>query len=528
MSGGSERARRAISHSVLMRNELLTIPLLLASVSASAEDWTHLARGADRVALIGSLKADLTAPIWVASVDAEGESIDFVGASSPVATDVRAFAVGTSGTQAHVYAFSARDGIVAWQQPIEAPVLDSWSSPVLHTPTRTVIVASGVEIAAFDSQTGVPRWSTELPCEVVNASPAVTTDILGRNRLFITEHFPFGGFGRLFSVNLSPYIPGINPYQPGEIVWETVVGSLAGATPAYADGVVYVATVDDGFFGPGEIFAYPADVDEEPEPLWVYSHIATEGFAGGVAVAGGDVYAATYDFYGGFQNSTLVKLDASSGVLRWSTPSNRTDAIPVPMGDGRVLLSGGIDGFGSVPSVQLVFDTGSAVVPIWDTALDTWDDLDGDGAIDADEYLRIGGWNNQPFCVRSSASGDSVYVGVLAEGGDPDSAYTHLLELSLAAYPDGPTFVTQMYEGAGSSPVVAGRTLYSIGPTGLHAFRTSCPVDVNGDGALNTGDLIHMLNHPADYNPRGERSGNDPQPDDWDSFLREFERGCVP
>jgi hypothetical protein len=44
--------------------------------------------------------------------------------------------------------------------------------------------------------------------------------------------------------------------------------------------------------------------------------------------------------------------------------------------------------------------------------------------------------------------------------------------------------------GCGSSPVIAGRNVYSIGPSGLHAFGSPPPQgDINSDGRLDEEDL---------------------------------------
>src|SRR5690606_28153336 len=108
-----------------------------------------------------------------------------------------------------------------------------------------------------------------------------------------------------------------NPHEPGEIVWEFDLGQTAGATPAYHDGVVYVATAGDSAGRPpGLLFALPAGVSASPDPLWVTPNPAPEGFYGGVCVAehGGQtvVYAASYAFYGSLFSGNLMKVRAGT------------------------------------------------------------------------------------------------------------------------------------------------------------------------------------------------------------------------
>lgn len=70
--------------------------------------------------------------------------------------------------------------------------------------------------------------------------------------------------------------------------------------------------------------------------------------------------AASYSFTGGRTSANLVKLDALTGVMSWSVGCNRTASVPVYVEGGRVVVAGGLDGFGSIPTLQLFDDLGTS------------------------------------------------------------------------------------------------------------------------------------------------------------------------
>src|SRR5690606_13696489 len=204
------------------------------------------------------------------------------------------------------------------------------------------------------------------------------------------------------------------PFGRGEIVWEFDLGQTAGTTPAYDDGVVYVATAGDSAGRPpGLLFALPAGVSVSPNPLWATPNPAPEGFYGGVCVttAGGQrvLYAASYAFYGGLMSGNLVKVLADTGAVVWSIPANRTASIPIPLGDSRILISAGLQGFGTVPSVQMFRDNGASAQLMWDTALWTWKDLNGDLSLDPGEFTPMGGWTHQPAAAKAGAMTVAIF-----------------------------------------------------------------------------------------------------------------------
>ncbi len=470
----------------------------LASAAALARaDWTHLGHDGARVAHVPAPSIALTSPAWTLAQTDGGEAIDWIGHASPVVSSDRVCATARIDGDAFVLAVDRTDGSIAWMQPIGSPFLNSFSTPVIDVEHDAVIVASGSDVDAFDFETGSPLWSSALQKPVVNASPVITTDLGPADRLFITDYdgyLLFGG-GRLYCINIDTFDAALNPWQPGDVVWSVGLGQASsGNSPAYRNGVVCVADAGNpNFFEPGSIRAWDAAATSAPAPLWTFTNVIDEGFYGGVAIAEANgetcVYAATYAFFGALDSANLVKLDAATGALHWSVACNRSQSIPVPLDDGRVVLSTGIPGFGSQPSLQVFEDHTTSATLVLDTATDSWID-DGDGVIESGEFLSMGGWTHQAVVV--SAGGMT-----LAYAGSPAASsgfmpYTDLRLVDLDADPSEPGFVLDHFAPAGGSAAVVGDTMYTIGPGGLTAFGLLVPAlepDVNGDGGVDANDL---------------------------------------
>lgn len=425
-----------------------------------------------------------------------------------------------------VVAFSRIDGSVVWATNIPIALLDSWSTPCVDQVNGTLIVGAGGQLIALSLEDGSKVWSTSLGRIVVNASPVVTHDLGDRNRAFITDHsFATGGSGRLYCINTSPYRPGINPYQPGAIIWSvTLNGQTSGNTPAYRDGVVYVSTATGGSeWDQGTIRAFPATATTAPQPLWRYEHTDPSGFFAGMAVTGDAVYASTYSFHGGQYSASTVRLDRANGRQIWAVPTNRTDMAPVPLEGGLVLVSGGVPftsmfpAFGSLPSLQLIQEhpRGQGATRVWDSAMDTLVDLNENGGWDPGEpFLSIGGWTNQPIVFRDASGRLLACVGSAPDPAvdgfyGPSTAMT-IVDLSKNPWEFG--FVVQSVADCGGSPAMTDREIYAVGANGLYAFgapswsrgvvlarwaNQTLP-DFNGDGVLNGTDLMLALQHARD------------------------------
>jgi outer membrane protein assembly factor BamB len=411
-----------------------------------------------------------------------------------VVFDGRVLAIGsvTSGSTTHnLYALDRDTGALLWAHPIPAIIAGSWSSPAIDARNHAAIVASGTQVRCVDLASGALRWQATLARSVVNASPVLTTDLPGRNRVFITDYDGVGTDGRLYCINAESR-SGANPWDPGQIVWSVPVGATSGNTPAYLGRRVYVATVGDWTFAPGEVHCFPADADTPPTPIWAAQNPKLEGFFGGVAVGRdrwGDlsVFAASYAFYGGTSSANLVKIDAASGAVRWSVDANRTSATPVIMPDGRVALSTGVNGYGSVPALQIFRDHGETASLLWDSSIATWNDANANGVRDAGEFTSVGGWSNQPALGRLDGR-LTLFAGVMPASASSTASCSQLRAIDLESAT--PVFLAMTSTSAGSTPAIVDENLFSIGPAGLAAFGPIAPrYDVDGNNVINLNDL---------------------------------------
>ncbi len=470
----------------------------LALAQTSQSDWASLARNASRASL-GSLTLDPIAPTPRLTVGQTptGQPIQLVGQAGPVVFAGHAFAIGkviAQGNDEHrLVAIHAESGQVAWLGPIAPPVLDSWATPAADPLNRTVIVASGQELRAFHAETGQVAWTTPLANQIVNSSPVVTSDRPRRNRAFITG-YPTGGPSYLFCVNVDPFVPGLNPYQPGDLVWQADIGFCVGGTPAYDAGVVYSAVAFGSTSFVGEIHAYDADQPPTPAPRFVFVNPSGQNFYGGVSLrrdaTGASLFAATYAFSGGVLAAELIKLNALTGIPQWSAPCNRTSSIPVPLPDGRILLTAGIQGYGTVPSVQLFSDHPTHATLLWDTALSTWNDLNNNNSIDPGEYLRVGGWTQIP-AIAPGPSGVLAAVGAIPNSLEDFGPCDQLYVLDLSKTPTQIGFIVSNVAGGGATPALSGKGVYTVGGAGLLAFGPAPPrFDVDQNSRISIGDLI--------------------------------------
>ncbi len=512
-----------------MNGVIACVAVLTPVGTALGQDWSHFARAPDRASVVMGAAPGLSSQRWIAYHDPTGQAITFVGQSGVVVDSERVYAIGKSSGIDRLYAIGRGDGEVQWMATVVAPFVGSWSSPVIDDANGTVIAGAGAVVWAFDRVTGARRWERGLARQVVNASPLVTDDLGPRDRVLMTDYDPFGTEGRLYGINADAFNALANPWQPGEIVWSVVLGATSGNTPAYATGIVYVPSVtDETGSGPGVIRAYDATATSTPDPLWTFSNLAGHGFFGGVCVhqvAGARfLYAASYAFNGGQTAANLVKVNASDGTLVWSVAANRTAATPIPLGDGRIVLPGGVVGFGSMPSIQLFQETGPSAAMLWDTALDTWTDANGNGVMEVGEFLLVGGWTHQPAAVLSPGSAN-LLAGAVPTG-SWSSACTDLYALDLDAVPADPGFILDHAIGSGSTPAIVSGEVYTIGAGGVAAYG-ACYADCNEDGALTIGDFgcfqsrFASGNAYADCNASGGLTVAD-----FGCFQTRFAAGC--
>ncbi|MFT5423708.1 MAG: outer membrane protein assembly factor BamB [Phycisphaerales bacterium] len=453
--------------------------------STQGTAWSFAGRGPGRVSAVDVSSEPGPPPLWAGwptvTIDSmpDGTPIEFMTRTSPVVQGGDAFVLAWVDGYETLVAVDLLAGSVRWAAELPPLVTDSWSSPAIDAQHHTVLVGVGDEVIALGTRTGRVKWRTTLLGPVVNASPIVTDDLGPRDRAFVTDYGYLSDAGRLYCLNTDPYDATLNPYQPGEIVWSVVIDSVSsGNSPAYANGTVYVATPGNGFSG-GSVLAFDTESTSPPHsppsPAWVFNNTNPTGFFGGVSVRRGAVFAATYGFGGGQLNSNIVKLSAQTGALLWSAPSNRTSSTPVPLADGRVVLSGGIlpdpvfGDYGSRPSIAVYEAMGTLTL---ETALHTWTDADQDGSIDPGEALLLGGWTHQPVVIESASGHAEAIVAVSPTTSLPGLGGVGLARLDLDWTPGSPTpLISQASPLGGGSAAAPGGWLLSAGPSGLTIWR---------------------------------------------------------
>ncbi len=400
-----------------------------------------------------------------------------------------------------------------WSTPVASPILDSWSTPALDVEHHTLIVSTGATVVALDTSTGNPRWSADLDAIVVNASALVTHDLNDRDRVLITTYsFGGGAPASLVCINTDPFDASVNLYEPGDIVWtKNLSADSSGNTPAYQSGRVYLATASSGSSQRGTVRCYDITSDTPPaSPLWTFTNTINAGFFGGVAIARGHIYASSYSFTGLQTSANTVKLNKNTGDLVWSVSTNRTDATPIVLPGGDVIVSSGVATgafdflpfFGSLPSIQYIDDQGTTALLAWDSALETHDDLNSNGIWDFGEpFLSIGGWTHQPVALSISGT-PHLLVGTLPESrpGISIDHNTDLRLIDLTASPTDPGFIVDHASATGNTPAFASGWVFTSGPTGIRAYAPASPllkartlIDRYTHGDLTLKQLMEQL-----------------------------------
>ena len=474
--------------------------------------WSHFGGNARRqsTAHLSINIPSLASPTWIASGDGTVNYIP-IAQTGLVVDRQQVYTLATNPAQpgsCFAVAYNRFTGAYQWATPIPALILDSWSMPAIDVQHQQLIIAIGNQLIALSTINGTQNWSTPIGGIVVNASPIVTSDLGHNDRAFITN-YSFGGgtASKLTCINTDQFHTINNPYQPGEIVWQALLnGDSSGNTPAYANGMVFVATASGSSSQAGLIHAFDATATITPSPTWTFSNTINAGFFSGVSIAKGHAYASSYSFSGLQFNSNTVKVNKQTGDLVWSIPTNRTDATPIVLPSGDVIVSGGVPisssdalpFFGSLPSIQYIDDNSASV--LWDSATDTLDDSNTNGYWDRDEsFLSLGGWTHQPIAFTLDST-PMLLVGTLPEtslssfiGHNTDIAMINLTKL-----PTDPGFIVEKFTGTGSTPAMLGSWIYTSGADGIHAFAPTLLtplqlIDRYTKGQITLGQLIDRL-----------------------------------
>lgn len=515
-----------------------------------ADPWAMYASGPTRVSTASGGAPGLGPVLWTASVDPSGQTVEFPTQAGVVSAFDRVYAIGRIGPASAgawvLLACDAATGEPRFAAPIPAPIFDSWSTPAIDLTNGTVIVASGFSLRAIDATSGSTRWTATLPRPIVNASPLVTIDRGPADRVLITDYDGFGSGAGLVCINADPFDAALNPHQPGDILWRFPIGGSSGNSPAVLGDTAFVASTGDGSSDNGRILAIALTTAAPAAPLWTFTSPQPQGFFGGLSIAPGpagpSLFAASYGFVGGQFNSTLVKLDATSGTLRWSASTGRTSSTPIPLPSGHVLVSTGLLGFGAVPSLQLLRDDGSSAARLWDTAVDSWIDANTNGIMDPGEYLAVGGWTTLPLAFPAQAAPGASGPAWRAIVGSPPASGAGpndtLLELDLSLHPADPAFVRRAIPGAGATPALAIGTggvarVFTTGPAGLRAIAVGCPANCDGTTTqplLTPADFVCFLARYRAGDPKANCDGSTAQPmltpADFVCFLARYRQGC--
>lgn len=474
--------------------------------------WSHFAGNAKHQSRATPATAipGLDTPAWIAPGDGTTTYIPIPQTGLVVDRD-QVYTIASDPDQpgsSFAVAYDRFTGSFAWATPIAAPLLDSWSTPAIDTQHHRLIIAIGDQLIAIDTDTGTEAWTTTLDGIIVNASPTLTADQENADRAFITNYsFGGGSSSKLTCINIDPFNAIENPFQPGEIVWQaSLAGDSSGNTPAYASGMVFVATASNAGSQAGTILAFDATATQAPDPIWTFTNPTSAGFYGGMSIARGHLYASSYNFGGLQYNSNTVKVNKATGDLVWSVPTNRTDATPIVLPNGDVIVSGGVPTstsdalpfFGSLPSIEYIDDLGPSATRLWDSAIDTLDDTNNNGYWDFGEsFLSIGGWTHQPIAYTIGQT-PVLLVGTLPQ--TTLSTYighnTQISIIDLTKLPTDPGFISEQFVGTGSTPAMLGSWIYTPGQNGIHAFAPLTPsglIHRYTQGQLTLDQLIDHL-----------------------------------
>jgi hypothetical protein len=463
---------------------LVFVFAVATGVQAGPQDWPTYAHTMNResIAVDGPNVIDANTLEWNAYIDPQdpNQYLGSEGTTQPVVYNGKVYiyaGVGEWDEELKVYlhvgskiiAYDTNSGQVLWWTVIDPAELSSWSTPCIDTKHNAVLIGSGTKLYALDANSGAQLWATPLDQNIVNASVCTAVDI-PHARAFITDYDPFGGAGKLYCINLDANGQG-NSYQPGQIVWSQVLGYTCGNTPAYRNGVIYVATLGEDY--QGTIRAYDATLSY-PMQLWGFVNPDYEGFCGGVVVTKeGFLYAATYNFYpeSSEDNSTLFKINCTNGSIVWATKIQATDCVPIVAGD-KIYISGG---YGN-PKIEAYYDYGDTATKLWET----------------DSDLSIGGWDNQPVY----ANGKLYVAGTSGEYLHPEYDEFYILNVTLT--PDDPNFIVSRYTDwyCGLSRAVTYDSIYATGYDGLFKFHQPALLgDINKDMKVDMYDLAKFVDN---------------------------------
>jgi outer membrane protein assembly factor BamB len=263
-------------------------------------------------------------PLWTTSV------LDLGSWSSPAVADGKVYI----GGRPHLYAFDATGTTNCSGTPkVCAPLWQSDVSGDFFVSSPTVanglvyIHANDQFLYAFDAATGRTRWraNVESPPPFFDSSPAVVGGILYIGN---TTYVCNIACGHLYAFDATGRTNCVGVPATCAPLWTATFGPFAGtdASPAVANGVVYIDATDGNFYAFDAAGAINCSGSpKECKPLWTADIGSTVASHSSAAVANGIVYipstngnlyafdaAAKKNCTGGTKNKTCTPLWTAS------------------------------------------------------------------------------------------------------------------------------------------------------------------------------------------------------------------------
>jgi outer membrane protein assembly factor BamB len=281
-----------------------------------------------------------------------------------------------------VVALDVRDGRVLWQAPVKNIAM---STPIVADNTvyvgtgksglldRTFVqrlqyykksvwgVPGGDEVAAFDLRTGAPRWKfdtvgEDMPSALYDGGRLIfangdwhayalradtgkllwTTDVGGISTM---ANAVKAGNAVVVAVCGSDSVSVALDSTTGKILWKSPYGHCD-ATPAYADGKVFVSDVLSGDTSLQKTTVIAALDARTGKPLWTY-RAKNEGLwsivgSDEVAVAG--TYANGTYYQAAPLQDEFIAFDANTGKIRWRFHTSGPAKMSPVVQNGRVYV----------------------------------------------------------------------------------------------------------------------------------------------------------------------------------------------
>jgi len=325
--------------------------VLATAASTGRAEWSSVHRdaGNNAVAPIAASITDLTSNAQFSTGLA-----DIANACRPIVAGGRVYAVATqlSPERIRIKSFDKTNLTPGPESAdLDAGVSVSFgtaSAPLVVTADDALYFGTGSTVyrlnASTLTQTGA-AWSTMLSATntsagayymILNSSPAAG----GSSILVKTYPTAFGDIAGSQVVSLSK--------TTGAVEWYAVTGGRGSHSPAYVDLGASKVVIAERQVSNAEIGlrAYDAASTGAATPIWTSSWTLTaggfHGFWGDMLVDGGKIYTITTDLaFPGPAAGHLIRVDAATGTLDWSTLTIGSDVPPALVGGELIVFADG-------------------------------------------------------------------------------------------------------------------------------------------------------------------------------------------